>query len=256
MADKPTPEMNNDMVRRYQAGEQCALIKLWTLNSGLVNFCASRYWRSLTDNPLCDNDDFAQEAFISLCMAAKSYDEKSGLFSNWFMRYMQYRMNRVLLSLKPQKKFNIIVCSLDAPIGEEDDGTLNDIIPDIEIEEKLDGVIERIDLKPRLDKALKSLSGKERDIIEKRFGLTAFGEMSLSDIGAFYGEPPDKIRRQYNKALWKMENGPACKFLAYNDLQDEREKDPDISTETDSYLETEYTAERDRSISEWLDQRK
>ncbi len=96
------------------------------------------------------------------------------------------------------------IVSFDSPVkkGEESDTTFGDFI---EAEDK--GPEEQVvdsSLKSSVHALLSTLSEKERNIIEMRFGLNGKKPMSLKEIGEVYGLTKERIRQIEKRTLEKL----------------------------------------------------
>ncbi|OHD10975.1 MAG: RNA polymerase subunit sigma [Spirochaetes bacterium GWD1_27_9] len=95
--------------------------------------------------------------------------------------------------------------SLETPIYEsnKDSSNLSEFIKDEKYysPEKL---IEKDSLREIINSVLESLSGKEKDIIENRFGLNGTKAMSLKEIGKKYNLTKERIRQIEKKALVRL----------------------------------------------------
>lgn len=102
--------------------------------------------------------------------------------------------------------------SLDVPIGEDQDTPLWQFLPEEEsetIEEEYDNK----ELYLILRQILEELKPKERDILEKRFGIGGKKPMTLEEIGAQYNVTRERIRQIEAKALRKLRNPSRKKKL-------------------------------------------
>jgi len=92
--------------------------------------------------------------------------------------------------------------SLDSPIGDDDSNVLGEFVesdsitPDEEVFDKI--------LKEEIEKALKSLTEREKDVIYRRFGLNDGKPMTLEEIGNLLNITRERVRQIENKALKKL----------------------------------------------------
>ena len=104
------------------------------------------------------------------------------------------------------------VVSIDSPVrrGEESDTALGEFI-----EDESDGPEKQVmdsALRAEVRSLLSTLSDKERDIIELRYGLSGEKPMSLKEIGERYSLTKERIRQIEKRALEKLR--------AYSDAKD------------------------------------
>jgi RNA polymerase primary sigma factor len=96
--------------------------------------------------------------------------------------------------------------SLDTPIYDEKDSSiLSDFVEDKGQRAPDDAVIDRA-LKEEINDVLNTLSRKEADIIEYRFGLNGRRPMSLKEIGNRYKLTKERIRQIEKKALKRLQH--------------------------------------------------
>jgi RNA polymerase primary sigma factor len=93
--------------------------------------------------------------------------------------------------------------SLDAPLSEDGDATIGDLIAD-------DGAVmpheaaAQAELRAATDDALSRLSPREADILRLRFGVGQAGEHTLEEVGRKYQVTRERIRQIEAKALKKL----------------------------------------------------
>jgi RNA polymerase primary sigma factor len=93
--------------------------------------------------------------------------------------------------------------SLDAPVGDDGDVNVGDFIEDKSAADPAEGTSHRL-LKERLDAVLGSLSERERQILQMRFGLVDGCGHTLEEIGNLYDVTRERIRQIEAKALRKL----------------------------------------------------
>jgi RNA polymerase primary sigma factor len=102
--------------------------------------------------------------------------------------------------------------SLEKPIGEEEESSLGDFVPDEQAESPFDSAslsLRREDI----DLALGSLPERERKVIELRFGLTGEPPCTLEEVGRAFGVTRERIRQIENNTLKKLEGLPEAQAL-------------------------------------------
>jgi RNA polymerase primary sigma factor len=102
--------------------------------------------------------------------------------------------------------------SLEKPIGEEEDSSLGDFVPDEQAESPFDTAslsLRREDI----EAALASLPLRERKVIELRFGLTGEPPQTLEEVGRAFGVTRERIRQIENNTLKKLESLPEAQAL-------------------------------------------
>ena len=100
--------------------------------------------------------------------------------------------------------------SLETPIGEEEDSQLGDFIEDEDATMPVEAVSE-IMQKEELNAVLGTLTHRERNVIELRFGLKGEHPRTLEEVGQKFGVTRERIRQIEAKTLAKLK--------AYRDSQ-------------------------------------
>jgi RNA polymerase primary sigma factor len=102
--------------------------------------------------------------------------------------------------------------SLEKPIGEEEESSLGDFVPDDSAESPFDTAslsLRREDI----EHALSSLPERERQVIELRFGLNGEQPRTLEEVGREFGVTRERIRQIENNTLKKLESLPEAQGL-------------------------------------------
>ncbi len=93
--------------------------------------------------------------------------------------------------------------SMETPIGGEEDNRLGDFIEDPSIPSpELESY--RVAIREGLQEILRTLSDREREVIEYRFGLADGRQRTLEEVGQFFGVTRERIRQIETKALRKL----------------------------------------------------
>ena len=93
--------------------------------------------------------------------------------------------------------------SLEAPIGEEQDLNLADLIEDQNAESPQNSASKNL-LKSQIIEVLETLSPRERQVIEYRFGINDSRPRTLEEVGQTFGVTRERIRQIEAKALRKL----------------------------------------------------
>lgn len=114
----------------------------------------------------------------------------------------------VHMETTPQKvrdtlKISLQPVSLETPIGDEEDSTLGDFIP----ETNTDGPIEKAStnlMKESVMEILETLDVREKQVIEHRFGMKDGQSKTLEEVGRYFGVTRERVRQIEAKALRKL----------------------------------------------------
>ena len=93
--------------------------------------------------------------------------------------------------------------SLESPVGDAEDSTLGDYIPDLDAIEPMEEVM-RENLRESVRKSLDSLPEREREVLELRFGLKDGVYHSLEEISYHFGLTRERIRQIESTGLRKL----------------------------------------------------
>ena len=93
--------------------------------------------------------------------------------------------------------------SVDAPFGEEDDGSLLDVLADGASAEPDDAMVSE-SVRADIQRALASLSPREAEITRLYFGIGRESPMTLEEIGQEYELTRERVRQIKEKALRKL----------------------------------------------------
>ena len=114
----------------------------------------------------------------------------------------------VHMETTPQKvrdtlKISLQPVSLETPIGDEEDSTLGDFIP----ETNTDGPIEEASsnlMRESVQDVLETLDAREKQVIEHRFGMKDGRSKTLEEVGRYFGVTRERVRQIEAKALRKL----------------------------------------------------
>jgi RNA polymerase primary sigma factor len=106
------------------------------------------------------------------------------------------KVNRILRSAEEP-------ISLEGPVGDEDSSSLGDFIEDEDAPSPIDSAAREM-LREQVQHALESLSDREREVLELRFGLRDGKEHTLEEVSRYFNVTRERVRQIEAKALRKM----------------------------------------------------
>lgn len=102
--------------------------------------------------------------------------------------------------------------SLDTPVGEDDDTSFGDLIPDHQGENALDNLIQEAN-QNIINSVFSTLSEREAEILKLRFGIGELKPLTLEEVGQHYQVTRERIRQIETKAMRKMRHPARLKLL-------------------------------------------
>ncbi|HEY4383991.1 MAG TPA: sigma-70 family RNA polymerase sigma factor [Ktedonobacteraceae bacterium] len=104
------------------------------------------------------------------------------------------------------------VFSLDAPLSEEEENTLGDIIEDMR-EKGPSEITDQQLLREEIRKVLGQLTVRERQVIELRFGLVDDHDHTLEEVGKKLKVTRERVRQIEERAIRKLRHPQASRIL-------------------------------------------
>ena len=96
------------------------------------------------------------------------------------------------------------ICSLDAPVGAEEDGTVGAILEDIRAAQPYETLI-REELNQTMESLLHMLEDRQQQILKLHFGMTDGVCYSLEEIGKAMGISKERARQIERQAMDKLQ---------------------------------------------------
>ena len=116
------------------------------------------------------------------------------------------------------QKISQEVLSIETPIGDEEDSTLSDFIPD-ERNATPSQLTARAMLRDLIREIMIDLSEREQQILKMRFGLNDGVSHTLEEVGRAFGVTRERIRQIEAKALEKIrEHGKSAALEGFENL--------------------------------------
>jgi RNA polymerase primary sigma factor len=103
--------------------------------------------------------------------------------------------------------------SLDRPVGNSEDSHFGDLLPDSAAESPANGAAQEM-LRGRINKVLKTLSYREREIIKLRYGLGDGYSYTLEEVGHIFKVTRERIRQIEAKAVRKLQQPSRAQELS------------------------------------------
>jgi RNA polymerase primary sigma factor len=102
--------------------------------------------------------------------------------------------------------------SLDSPLGEGGDSSLEDFLEDPSMPSPEDGAISQA-LKSQIEEMLDTLTDRESRVLRLRFGMVEGRPHTLEEVGKEFGVTRERIRQIEVKALHKMREPSRARVL-------------------------------------------
>jgi len=103
--------------------------------------------------------------------------------------------------------------SVDTPLAEGEDNTLLDVLENPNAEKTDSALDHKESLKVEIDRSLKTLTERQKEVICYFFGIGVDHPMSLEDIGEKFNLTRERVRQIKDKAITKLRTVNRCKLL-------------------------------------------
>lgn len=206
---------NEELVVMIQRGDNRLMLQLWDGVAGLVKNYAHRVYTALEGRRGLTLDDLIQEGYIALADAVSSYDPDVAAFSTWFVIHLRKRFQEATGQHSNRKKNEPIdwADSLDRPLLDGEDITLEDIVEDAGAAETMQSVEDRIwiaQLREVLGRILLEMPEKQSDVLYRRY----WRNQSIAQASQEMGIPDSSVRVNEYKGLAFLRNPQNRKHLA------------------------------------------
>lgn len=123
-------------------------------------------------------------------------------------QYLEIPVEEVKNYLKTSAKY----VSMDAPINNDEEGSLYDLLP-AEAEVSPDNSLVADSLRKEINRVLNTLSPREADIIKMYYGLNGYHQHSLDEIGMKFDLTRERVRQIKEKALRRLKHSSKSRLL-------------------------------------------
>jgi RNA polymerase primary sigma factor len=103
--------------------------------------------------------------------------------------------------------------SMDTPLSEGEENTLLDVLENPNADKTDDELDHKQSLKTDIDRSLKTLTERQKEVICFFFGIGVDHPMSLEDIGERFNLTRERVRQIKDKAITKLRTTNRCKLL-------------------------------------------
>ena len=192
-----TPEEENEMLVRLSEGDETVKDSLVEHNLRLVVYIARKF-----ENTGVDLDDLISIGAIGLIKAVRSFNiDKKIKLATYASRCIE---NEILMHLRRTSKLKAEV-SFDEPLSADYEGNellLSDVMGTDEdiVYKNLEEKQERASLR----RAIEKLPAREKNIIELRYGLGNYDELTQREVADILGISQSYISRLEKKILGKL----------------------------------------------------
>jgi len=197
---KPLTREEEDVcLKRFAAGDEEARNILIEHNLRLVAHVVKKYAQTTGK----DSDDLISIGTIGLIKGIGSFNADRGArLATYAIRCIE---NEILMNLRSSKKTDSDL-SLQEPVGTDKEGnevSMMDLLgaDGINISEEVEL---KMEIKLLYNKLKKGLKKRELDIINMRYGLGGYEEMTQKEVGSSLGISRSYVSRIEKKALGKL----------------------------------------------------
>src|SRR6478736_3775196 len=103
--------------------------------------------------------------------------------------------------------------SMDTPLSEGEDNTLVDVMENPNAERANTNIEHTESLKQEIDRSMRMLTERQKEVICYFFGIGVDHPMSLEDIGEKFSLTRERVRQIKDKAITKLKTNTRCQVL-------------------------------------------
>ena len=208
---------NEELATRIKAGQRELIPQLWGQIEGLCTLHANRVSRALPSTAVCDFDDLRQSGYFAMLQAIEYFDSKSGYSFNTYLNHChQAAMAEAsgFRTAKQKKDPTRFARSLDAPISDDDETTLGEVVADSRDPIKdLENEMYNEAARQAIGSLLGLLTENEREVIERHF----FAGERYTEIAKGMKITKQRVNQlkdmAFKKMRTKMFSVPEAKFF-------------------------------------------
>ena len=114
-----------------------------------------------------------------------------------------YLLDKPVKDVQKMFRLNERISSIDVPMGPDADRPLLDAIPDIDNPEPF-AFLQDENMRDSLDKWMMQLNDKQREVVDRRFGLHGYDTATLEEVGNEIGVTRERVRQIQLEALKRL----------------------------------------------------
>ncbi len=112
-------------------------------------------------------------------------------------------LDRPVKDVQKMFRLNERISSIDVPMGPDADRPLLDAIPDTDNQEPF-AFLQDENMRDSLDKWMMQLNDKQREVVDRRFGLHGYDTATLEEVGNEIGVTRERVRQIQLEALKRL----------------------------------------------------
>ena len=105
--------------------------------------------------------------------------------------------------------------SMDSPLSDGEEGTLIDLMENTNAEKTDEKLVHHESLRLEIDRSLRTLTERQKEVICYFFGIGVDHPLSLEDIGHRFHLTRERVRQIKDKAITKLRSTNRCKQLRF-----------------------------------------